>query len=49
METVEMSFVFVGEDEEEKEIKMNLSKFFWLIGGEQLLIVHEKSSDIEKV
>jgi hypothetical protein len=38
-------FIFVGEDEEEKVLEINLAEFFRLIGGEHLLAMHEKSSD----
>jgi hypothetical protein len=38
-------FIFIGEDEEEKELEIDLAEFFRLIGREHLLTMHEKSSD----
>jgi hypothetical protein len=44
-----VEFIFVGEDEEEKVLEIDLADFFRLIGGEHLLTMHEKSSDEENM
>jgi hypothetical protein len=38
-------FIFVGDDEKDKVLEIDLAEFFRLIGGEHLLTMHEKLSD----